>query len=637
MNEDVGIGDGARGAPSTPTQNWRELFLSEASFRPTEQVVASAWHQHAPFAFWLMEALRPRIFVELGAHAGFSYFAICQGVRMAGLGTAAFAVDCWTGDEHAGHYGEDVFSSVAIYNQQHYADFSTLMRMSFNDALGYFSDSSIDLLHIDGRHYYDDVKSDFEAWLPKLSDRAVVLFHDTNVRERGFGVQRFWDALSQRYPSFHFVHGHGLGVLGFGAMVPPSVAALFNVARDEPTTASIRAAYARLGIAVSAEHYAVELTAAIRQERDRAIADQAAIRADIEHKTATLDEARAELMKLSETHQGTEAALASARQGLQAITSLEQKLSERDAALAAAAASNAQHVRDLQARERDLAALTLEARQARRQQHALNDEIHFTRKSFPFRVSKLLLSAKQRLDAIRRQLRHGASPALFAAQWYLDQYPDVAWSGEDPFGHYLRVGAAEGRNPHVLFNTSWYLLTNPDVAISAINPLVHFSRFGAQELRNPHPLFDSRWYAKQNPDVVAAGMCPLEHYLSHGATEGRDPHPLFDSSWYLSHNPDVADSGANPLAHFVEFGARELRSPHPLFDCRWYVDQYPDVLREGVNPLLHYLDSGAAEHRDPCPGFSTAWYRTTYPEVGSAIPLIHYLEVGAQQGFQIGP
>jgi hypothetical protein len=86
--------------------------LSPASFWQPDDVVPSAWHHHAPFAFWLTEALRPSIFVELGTHNGFSYLAFCQAVQRLGGMTKCYAVDTWKGDEHAGFYGEEVFAKL---------------------------------------------------------------------------------------------------------------------------------------------------------------------------------------------------------------------------------------------------------------------------------------------------------------------------------------------------------------------------------------------------------------------------------------------------------------------------------------------------------------------------------------------
>ena len=172
--------------------------------------------KHAPFSFWLIGSHRPNVVVELGAHRGFSYCCFCQAISRLNLSSRAFAVDTWGGDEHAGFYGESIYLELSAYNER-YSAFSRLIRSTFDEALPHFEDSSIDLLHIDGRHFYDDVKHEFESWLPKLSRRGVVLFqYDTNVRERGFGVFKLWTEIRDRYPSFEFIHGHGLGVAGIG-------------------------------------------------------------------------------------------------------------------------------------------------------------------------------------------------------------------------------------------------------------------------------------------------------------------------------------------------------------------------------------------------------------------------------------
>ena len=69
----------------------------------------SSWVQHIPFAFFIIEKLHPKLFVELGTHSGNSYFAFCQAVNELKLRTKTYAVDLWTGDEHAGYYANEVF------------------------------------------------------------------------------------------------------------------------------------------------------------------------------------------------------------------------------------------------------------------------------------------------------------------------------------------------------------------------------------------------------------------------------------------------------------------------------------------------------------------------------------------------
>ncbi|MEQ9445299.1 MAG: rhamnan synthesis F family protein, partial [Rhodospirillaceae bacterium] len=182
-----------------------------------------------------------------------------------GTGTRCYAVDSWAGDEHAGFYGEHIFQRVQKHNHTNYAAFSTLIRVTFDDAMGQFEDGSIDLLHIDGRHFYDDVKHDFESWRPKLSDRAVVLFHDTNVRERDFGVYKLWAELSGDFPSFEFLHGHGLGVLGYGADLPEKLMAFFAATSDAKVAADVRQSYSRLGDSFKSDYAKSQLVQTLKE------------------------------------------------------------------------------------------------------------------------------------------------------------------------------------------------------------------------------------------------------------------------------------------------------------------------------------------------------------------------------------
>jgi hypothetical protein len=193
-----------------------------------------SWVGHIPFACLAIDLLRPRSVVELGTHSGNSYLAFCQAVRALDLSCRCTAVDDWHGDAHALHYGEQVYQALRARHDPSYGDFSQLLRVRFDDALGRFEDGSIDLLHIDGLHTYEAVRHDFETWLPKLSDRAVVLLHDTNEHEREFGVGRFLEELSTRYPCFSFCHSHGLGVVAVGSDVPATFVAFMRHAKGSP-------------------------------------------------------------------------------------------------------------------------------------------------------------------------------------------------------------------------------------------------------------------------------------------------------------------------------------------------------------------------------------------------------------------
>lgn len=245
----------------------------DSSWRPA-YLPPSAWHEHGLFGRWIIAELQPESIVELGTHNGYSYFVFCSALKEFDVPAEAHAVDTWQGDEHAGFYGEQVYSEVERINAAEFGSFSTLHRAYFDEALGDFTTGSVDLLHIDGRHGYDDVKHDFESWLPTLSERGIVLFHDIAELQPGFGVGRFWNELTHRYPSFEFEHGHGLGVLAVGNDLPESVERLVHLSDDDAEV--VRAAHAAWGSALTAEYELSELQRqlvvakdAVAEQRDR--------------------------------------------------------------------------------------------------------------------------------------------------------------------------------------------------------------------------------------------------------------------------------------------------------------------------------------------------------------------------------
>ncbi len=141
-------------------------FLSPASFWLPDFFSVTGWERHIPFAFYLVDTLRPKLFVELGT---------------------------WKASERY--------------------PFSRLIRADFADAAAQFDDGSIDLLHIDGDHHYESVLADFRNYQAKLSPDAIVLFHDTRLGA-GSGVWRVFEGLP--YPKFEFFHSEGLGMVAMG-------------------------------------------------------------------------------------------------------------------------------------------------------------------------------------------------------------------------------------------------------------------------------------------------------------------------------------------------------------------------------------------------------------------------------------
>lgn len=197
------------------------------------------WIGHIPFAYELIGRLEPRITVELGTYSGSSFAAFCQAVEATGCGGRCYGIDLWEGDIHMGRFDESLFNEIDGYLRANHPGTAVLVRDDFSHAVHGFEDRSIDLLHIDGTHTYEAVSNDFRTWLPKLSERSVVLFHDINVTVENagsaalkFGVRRFFDEIRGGYPHFEFPHCYGLGVAVTGPAAPAAVMELVALSRQ---------------------------------------------------------------------------------------------------------------------------------------------------------------------------------------------------------------------------------------------------------------------------------------------------------------------------------------------------------------------------------------------------------------------
>lgn len=447
-------------------QKMNNTDLAVSLVEPRRLVLPNPWAGHIPFAAWLIHQIKPRVLVELGTHTGNSYCAFCQSIEEASFPTKAYAVDTWQGDEHAGRYDDSVYEQLRAYHDPLYGSFSTLLRKTFDQALEDFAPGSVDLLHIDGLHTYEAVKHDFETWLPKLSDRGVVLFHDTCVHRDDFGVHRLWQELAQQYPGFNFTHSNGLGVLLVGTDRHPSLASMAEQAGNSHWEV-MRKLFARLGA-----EFELRLTNQFLSDR-------------CEHLTQAIDDRDATSLKLYATIEDAQ----------KETLNLHQVISARESALrdlyrAAAENEAAQQQHFLQVQESQQAVIESQ----RASIHSLRVELDGMLQSKSWRLTRPLrgfrrvlgrLVAKARasrpkraLDMLREQLRrHGligvfrrtpyywrqlrARPGLLMGQGVLSHAPE--------FLHASSMKRELRLHPELLPSP----LSHPDISISVVIPTLN--------------------------------------------------------------------------------------------------------------------------------------------------------------------
>ena len=488
--------------------------LDPLFWRPQRLGKSSGWWGHVPFAFWLVANARPRVVVELGTENGVSYSAFCEAVVRARLESRCYAIDLWKGDEHAGFYGESVYLDLAAFHQHRYGRFSELIRSTFDDALQYFESGRIDLLHIDGLHTYDAVKHDFEAWQPKLSARAIVLFHDTNVRERGFGVWRFWSEVSQKYPSFEFLHGNGLGVLAVGSEIDASIKSLFCFPGESAAT-TVRDRFALIGERWEAEWRVQEdlKRAAAAKEAD---AKRARLQSELDRVLMQVNRLQAEVLKSK-----TQTAQAQVTMGRLQAEMLEARTKAAQAqAKAERFGTEAQHAHEQFSRLKTAAvqaqSVAAEAKIATAELQAKHTQLQSEFEVLQRERDALISSMSWRITAPLRTIV-AVLPSPVRSGWR--RAAKLTWWLATPWAIPRRLKSVRERR----------------------------ARSAELELLSASQLFDSDWYVRTYPDVMASGIDPAAHYLSKGAAEGRDPGPQFCTRSYLRRYPDVAAIGANPL------------------------------------------------------------------------------------------
>jgi hypothetical protein len=657
-----------------PIEEFRPFALSSMLW-PARYLAPSAWVEHVPFAFWIVDALRPRVVVELGSHYGTSYFAFCQAVERLGLDARCYAVDTWKGDDQAGFYGEEVFQKVSAHNTNEYSAFSNLLRSTFDDALPHFADGSIDLLHIDGHHTFESVRHDFETWLPKLSPRAVVLFHDTNVRWEKFGVARYFNSLREKYPAFEFHHGHGLGVLSVGGERAELVKRLVEVDDRSAAAQSVRHVFSRLGRSCSEALTAKELkahtgalqgeTASLRaqlegahqalhgaQEAQRTSARQVAdlmlqlevldarnagSRGQLAERITALEEIRGNLIQSAAVHkEQSDALVADLRGRLQVLENETGRLTREHGEAVAELGVRREEVQrlsgELGGAQARLGELENERGELMRGLSELSSEVARLRQSADD-LQRLVVEGESALAAARNEkedLLLEVARLQTTAQLTAKERDALKQNVEERFRELAQLtrmiqerdrALAEKEAAHLKSQQALERASQTRVAAleNERNTLQHSVNERFRELAHLTQMLLHRDVALE--DARAAAQKMKQSFSWKVSAPVR----------WLGRALGGGSSVRRRLAK-----QKALLEQSGLFDAAWYRSTYPDVVESGQDPAAHYLRHGAKEGRNPGPKFDTQNYLKRYPDVSKAEPainpLLHYVLHGQKEG-----
>jgi hypothetical protein len=132
-----------------------------------------------------------------------------------------------------------------------------------------------------------------------------------------------------------------------------------------------------------------------------------------------------------------------------------------------------------------------------------------------------------------------------------------------------------------LFDEDWYYRNHPDVAATKISGVVHYVKHGAAEGRNPTSFFDTNRYRRLKSANIPPWQNPLAHYILHGSEDdlfdrGMLPSfspkslrlaikrlsslAIYSDADYLMLNRDIMTSEIAPSAHALVYGFPEGRA-----------------------------------------------------------------------------
>lgn len=204
-------------------------------------IVETSQLTHVSFAMTLVDVSRPQRIVEIGTCTGVLYSAFCQAIRELGLDASCVGVR----HEDGNCAQAKIHSMWATAQEELYSNYSQLISKSPGQACELFPNGSIDLLHLNGEYSFN-TRTDLEEWLPRMSSRGLILVSNTNLGHSSSEVVKVWRHLKNRFRTFEFTHGGGLGVAVTGENSAEALSSLLP--QSEPDASLVREFFRQQGL-----------------------------------------------------------------------------------------------------------------------------------------------------------------------------------------------------------------------------------------------------------------------------------------------------------------------------------------------------------------------------------------------------
>jgi hypothetical protein len=227
---------------------FNDWFISNNALSAPDRIDSSGWREISPFVFWLIEIMRPNLIVDIGSQCGTAYSMLCQAIHQNEFETKCISVRYSSDDTLSDNHKISINRLQDAYEMSRYGHFLIFRDGGIVDPVAGIADRMVDMIYIDGMSISALRANSFLSWLPKLSERGVILLSGINRRSLSADAKRLWVEASEGLPKFELFHGEGLGLLGVGPNPPEQIRKLFALTVADARM--MRSIYARLGAGV---------------------------------------------------------------------------------------------------------------------------------------------------------------------------------------------------------------------------------------------------------------------------------------------------------------------------------------------------------------------------------------------------